>query len=221
MVDRSSGLKDALVGDLAAGRWQAGDRLPTEREFCTRYQVGRATVRRALGEIKAMGLISQTVGSGTFVTPAVADRLRPEPDLSPAMLMDARLVLEPALIDLVVRHATAADFAALATCCDRADAAETLGGFEQWDAEFHLYLARASHNVFLTTVFAQMSRARETAEWGSLKRRSVTAERRLAYGLEHRAILSALRDRDGALAMAGLRNHLLNVRRNLFDEAQG
>ena len=216
-IDQSIGLRDSLVADLRAGRWKSGDRLPTERQFCCTYQVGRATVRRALGEIKAMGFIRQTVGSGTYVTAISAEHLYPLPSLSPAMLMEARLALEPALVELIVRNATGADFAALEACCDQADAAETLREFERWDGEFHLQLARASHNSFLTSVLAQMSRARETAEWGVLKQRSATPDRRLAYGRQHRDLLTALRHRDAAAAAEILRTHLVHVQQNMFD----
>src|SRR5277367_3820180 len=123
-------LRETLLGYLRDARWEPGQKLPTERQLCALYDVGRATVRRVLGELKELGLITQTVGSGTYVAKDVADRLPqgapPQGSTSPADLMEARLVFEPALIDLVIRNATPADFAALETCCRNADTAETL-----------------------------------------------------------------------------------------------
>lgn len=216
MIDQSFALKELLLADIRGARWRPGERLPTERQLCADHKVGRAAVRRALAEIKEMGLITQTVGSGTYVSRPAASPNR-EPVLSPATLMEARLILEPALVPLIIRHATSADFATLESYCDAGDHASTLEAFEQADGEFHLHLACATRNDFLIGTFQQLSQARNTAEWGSLKRRSATAARRLLYGQQHRILLGHLRDRDTALARETLTSHLSGVARNMFE----
>jgi GntR family transcriptional regulator len=50
------------------GQLRPGDRLPTERAFCERLGVSRATVRRALRQLAYDGLVEATVGRGSFVT---------------------------------------------------------------------------------------------------------------------------------------------------------
>ena len=61
-------------------------------------------------EFTNTGLIEQGVGSGTFVADDVRDKLPPRASsasmVSPAELMDARIVLEPVLVDLVVSQGT-------------------------------------------------------------------------------------------------------------------
>ena len=57
---------DLRVG-IAAGRWKAGERLPSASVLRTRYGVSRATVRRALGVLSADGLIVGHRGKGHFV----------------------------------------------------------------------------------------------------------------------------------------------------------
>jgi GntR family uxuAB operon transcriptional repressor len=125
--------------------------------------------------------------------------------------------LEPALVPLIVRNATTADLAALEACCRDADAARSLAAFEHADGEFHLWLARATHNSFLNEMAEQMSQARSSAEWGGLKLRSATAERRLVYGRQHRALLGFLRDREAVAARDALVEHLTDVARNMFE----
>lgn len=216
VIDQNVALKELLLADIQGARWRPGERLPTERQLCADHKVGRAAVRRALAEIKEMGLITQKVGSGTYVSRAA---MAPNDTsvFSPATLMEARLVLEPALVPLIVRHATSADFAALEACCDAGDHASTLEEFEQADGKFHLHLARATRNEFVISIVQQLARARNTAEWGSLKRRSATADRRVLYGQQHRALLGYLRDRDTALAREMLTSHLMGVARNMFE----
>ena len=218
--DAGFALKQALLAALRDARWQAGEKLPTERQMCALYTVGRSTVRRVLGEMKALGLVTQTVGSGTYVARDIADKLPqaalPELGISPAELMEARLIFEPGLIDLAIRNGTTADFAALEECCRNADTARTLQQFEYWDDAFHRTLAAATHNGFVGSVFALISKVRDDGEWGLLKQRSAMPERRAEYQREHWAILAALRQRDAALAREALRDHLVHVRRNMF-----
>ena len=55
---------------IESGRLKPGDRLPTERSFCERFGVSRATVRRALRRLVEEGLVEATVGRGSFVSGA-------------------------------------------------------------------------------------------------------------------------------------------------------
>jgi DNA-binding FadR family transcriptional regulator len=102
-------------------------------------------------------------------------------------------------------------------CCVSAEQSKTLEEFERWDAEFHHKIAEAAHNNFMVSVFNLILKVREHGEWGLLKKRSLTPERRLAYQREHRQLLAALKERDAASARDFMVTHLVNVRRNLFD----
>ncbi len=62
-----------------------------------------------------------------------------------------------------------------------------------------------------------MNQARTQGEWGMLKKRSLTPERRQAYQVEHRALLEAIRARDPVLAKTLATEHLVHVRRNLLN----
>jgi DNA-binding FadR family transcriptional regulator len=222
-VHTASPLRDYLLENLRAGRWRAGDRLPTERELGNQFGVSRTTVRRVLGEIKALGAITQTVGSGTYVTGQASTALEllhapPDPlrQTSPAELMEARLALEPAIIDMVIGNATGSDFAQMDACCERAEAATTLEEFEHWDGMLHEAIAAAAHNSFVTSVFRLMNEVRNQGEWGMLKKRSVTDERRLQYQDDHRRLVRAIRERDVVQARALALEHLVRVRRNML-----
>lgn len=221
-MDSFAHLRETIIEKLKSGTWRAGHRIPTERELCEQFDMGRSTVRRVLGQLKEAGLITQTVGSGTYVSDNVQNALpaiagAPSQAASPAELMEARMSLEPAIVEMVIRNATPADFDHMAHCCDKAEQASSLDEFEHWDGLLHEAIADATHNTFISNVFRLMNQVRSQGEWGMLKRKSVTPERRSAYQQEHRQLASALRDRDLATAIARTREHLVHVRRNLLD----
>jgi DNA-binding FadR family transcriptional regulator len=222
-VHPASTLRGFIIDSLQSGQWRAGDRLPTERELSEQFSVSRTAVRKVLQEMKELDVISQTVGSGTYVTDRAAAALKgiagddPVRQTSPAQLMEARLALEPAIIEMVIGQATTADFEQMDACCAKAEAARTLEEFEHWDGMLHEVIANAARNTFISSVFKLMNQVREQGEWGVLKRRSVTPERRLQYQREHRALVQALQQRDLAQAKALATEHLLHVRRNLLN----
>jgi DNA-binding FadR family transcriptional regulator len=219
-ADPTEALRRDLLDGIRQGRWTAGTRLPTERSLCEHYGVSRSALRRVLQDFKNMGVVVQRVGSGTYVTPEAGTRLSStsfEPSaISPAEIMEARLLLEPLLMDLVVNNATAADFEKLDDCCAHGEAARTLEEVEHWDSRFHEQLAHATHNAFFICVFELVAQVRDSGEWGLLKKKSVTAERRRRYEREHRELVAALKNRDVDTARHAISEHLLNIRYNLL-----
>ncbi|MGH6920941.1 MAG: phosphonate metabolism transcriptional regulator PhnF, partial [Geminicoccaceae bacterium] len=62
-----------LQSDLRAGGLEAGARLPTEAELAARFTVNRHTVRRAIADLAARGLVRVEQGRGTFLQDLVVD----------------------------------------------------------------------------------------------------------------------------------------------------
>ncbi|MEG0379490.1 MAG: GntR family transcriptional regulator [Eubacterium sp.] len=56
-------LREAIL----VGKYQAYKRIPTEQELAQEYQVSRITVRKAVSELVAQGLVEKWQGKGTFV----------------------------------------------------------------------------------------------------------------------------------------------------------
>ncbi len=222
-MDKAHHLRETLLQNLRSRTWRAGYRLPAERELSDTFGVSRSTVRRVLQEFKQRQLITQAVGSGTYVSDQVQQALsawaapaQAALAVSPAELMNARLVLEPAVIDLCVGNATAADFDRMDECNAQAEAAATLEEFERWDAALHAAIAQAAHNGFITAMLHTMNEVRSQDEWAVLKRRSATPQRRREYEAEHRALVQALRQRDAEKARALCLAHLVHVRQNML-----
>jgi len=60
-------LKDALFAEIRDGGLQPGDRFPSEAAISDRYRVSRATVRQAMADLEAGGVIQKVQGRGSFV----------------------------------------------------------------------------------------------------------------------------------------------------------
>ncbi len=222
-MDKAHALRETLLEKMRSRTWRAGHRLPAERDLSQTFGISRSTVRRVLQDFKQRRLITQAVGSGTYVSEQVQQALSAWAApasvvlaVSPAELMNARLVLEPAVIDLCVGNATAADFERMDDCNARAEAATTLEAFERWDAALHAAIAQAAHNGFISAMLQIMNDVRSQDEWAVLKRRSATPERRREYEHEHRALVQALRQRDADKARALCLAHLVHVRQNML-----
>ncbi len=75
MVSRYIQLATLFRRRIEAGVWSAGKRIPTVDELAAEYGVARATIRQALDQIEADGLIDRYRAKGTFVRRPAAERL--------------------------------------------------------------------------------------------------------------------------------------------------
>ncbi len=60
-------VKDRILSDIRTGVYQAGDKLPTERDLSDAIGVSRNTVSQAYHDLEADGVIASRQGRGTFV----------------------------------------------------------------------------------------------------------------------------------------------------------
>jgi len=63
----------SLTSDIAEGRYNTGDRLPTEAQLAAQHGVNRHTVRRALSDMAEQGLVHPRRGAGVFVAARPTD----------------------------------------------------------------------------------------------------------------------------------------------------
>ena len=62
-------LEQHLLDRVRRGEFMPGDRIPTEHEICDAYGVSRTTVRQALAELAATGVILRAPRRGSIVAP--------------------------------------------------------------------------------------------------------------------------------------------------------
>ncbi|HEY3398971.1 MAG TPA: GntR family transcriptional regulator [Armatimonadota bacterium] len=60
-------VKDSLAKDIEAGKYQLGERLPSEKELAREFEVSIITIRQAVEALSREGFVEKVQGSGTFV----------------------------------------------------------------------------------------------------------------------------------------------------------
>ncbi|WP_435058883.1 GntR family transcriptional regulator [Streptomyces sp. bgisy060] len=58
---------DTLTAEIRAGKYKAGEKIPSDAELVRRFGVARMTARRAVGVLRERGLVRTEWGRGTFV----------------------------------------------------------------------------------------------------------------------------------------------------------
>lgn len=88
-----SQVREHLRQEIHSGRWHTGDLLPSEAELMAQHQVSRITVRHALADLTAEGLITRLQGKGSFVAPgAIIQDLHRLQGLAEALARQGRTV---------------------------------------------------------------------------------------------------------------------------------
>lgn len=199
---------------IRRGVLRGGQRLPPERELAGRFGVSRATLRQALSELRANGLVDSRVGEGTFVRPDageggtdVAAALRMA-RASLAEQLGLRRLVEPQVAQLAAEHAQQHDV-------DTLDHYVALQGrrmadglsFVDEDSAFHLAIARATDNALLATMVEGIHELlRESREHSQ---RAPGGMQRSLQG--HHAILDAIRRGDSQAAYDAMLGHIQDV----------
>jgi DNA-binding FadR family transcriptional regulator len=158
----SSIIVDRVRALIREGKLKPGDRLPTERELCSSFGIGRATVRDALRILETIGLVEVRVGSrgGAFVKApsslqigAGLNDMLAAAAISAAEVREARLTFELGLIDLICERITEEDIARLDDICTRAKIAVEEDNYSlNHSLEFHTALAQCAHNRALDLI---------------------------------------------------------------------
>jgi len=59
---------EAVLDGIASGTFPSGGKLPATRELAVKFRVDRSTVLAALAELKSLGAVETTIGSGTRIS---------------------------------------------------------------------------------------------------------------------------------------------------------
>ncbi len=212
---------------ILQGRLTEGDKLPSERELADKYGFSRATIREALIALEIMGYANVKKGLGTYVVKDYENKNDEldhiiETNSSPSDVFETRLIIEPALARLAAVRAKQEELVALDEMIRKTNLIDNkdLDTFEEHDKDFHMLIAKAAHNTTLYQVSEMINSDRMGKIWGSLKIKSLQVDGRVErYKREHEQLYQAIKNRNPHLAEELASDHLLIIRKHIFEEA--
>lgn len=211
-------LEQAILG----GEFPANERLPAERTLAERWKVSRATVREAIAEVAARGLLVRRQGDGTYINNAEkrlgfevwADMASRHPDLQVHML-EFRQMLERRAAELAALRHKPEDRRRLQKAAAAVDDAFVTGDHQQQieaDMALHRAIAESAHNP----IFNYLMRSLQDVMRDHMKLTLAGTERRSPkhdlVRAQHAALIGAIFKRDAAAAARASETHLEFVR---------
>jgi len=214
----STAMVEQVVARFFSGL-EPGTRIGTEGELVEQFGVSRTTVREAIRELEARGVVETRRGKAGGIHIARSDprRLRDALAIQVHLLavdydemLEAQQALEPYSARLAAARATPQEVDTLAELLNRSRAATgDPERFVDLSVEFHLAIAEVAHSRVIHASLAALKyvQAEKHAPQTSRTRanRVITA---------HEGILEAISTGDEQLAMARMTEHLLVVRRS-------
>lgn len=199
------------------GELQIGDQLPPERELAEQFKVSRTAVREAVKALREKGLVEAYPGRGTFVTNGTSHAVRQSLGLmlsidqagGLANLVEVREILEPEIAYLAALRVESEQIDSMQAAIAAMDTSLADGdAFIRGDLDFHLALAKATHNGLVLTLINPI------VELLQEHRKSIF---HIEGGPErgqhhHKRILDAVALHDPDAAREAMRAHLRQVR---------
>ncbi|MEO1549699.1 MAG: FCD domain-containing protein [Pseudomonadota bacterium] len=207
-----------IEGLILNGILHPGERLPSERELAQRLDVSRPSLRDALAQLEDRGLIETRPGAGAFVadllgsvfaTPLVG--LFASHRTALFDYLQFRRDLEGLAAERAATHASPTDLDVISAIFAKMEAAHTQRSPREearLDAEFHMAIIEASHNVVMLHMMrAMLEMLREGVFYNrqTLFSNRTTRDELLA---QHRAMHDAVLARDPMAARTAVEAHL-------------
>jgi len=149
---------------ISEGILKPGDRLPPERELIKQFGVSRPSLREALNSLVTMGFLEIKQSKRTFVKSVASERM--EDPLSFLIktdtqkifdLIEVRKAMEVWGASQAAQRATEEDIKRLESIIEEMEKAIEEGrDWDKEDANFHLAIAQASHNMVQTHIMSTM-----------------------------------------------------------------
>ena len=213
---------------ILRGILRPGERLPAERELAERLGVSRPSLRDAVAQLQSAGLLSTKAGAGIYVADVLGSAF------SPALVdlfarheeavfdyLSFRRDMEGLAAERAARLGSDTDLAVVAAVFAKMESAHDARSSEQeaqLDAQFHLAIIEASHNVVMLHMMRSMY---DLLQGGVFYNRQIMFKQRTSRSAlldQHRTINEALQARDPAAARAAVEAHMEYIHRSLSDQ---
>jgi GntR family transcriptional regulator, transcriptional repressor for pyruvate dehydrogenase complex len=212
---------------ILRGILRPGERLPSERDLADKLGVSRPSLRDAIADLAERGLLVSRAGSGIFVADVLGSAFSPAlvslfatHDEAVLDYIGFRRDIEGLAADRAAIHGSETDlkvidtiFAKMETAHQKRDPADEA----QLDAEFHMAIIEASHNVIMLHMLRSMF---DLLRQGVFYNRQMMFKNRMTRDQlldQHRAINAGIQARDPEAARAAVAAHMAYVEQAYHD----
>jgi GntR family transcriptional repressor for pyruvate dehydrogenase complex len=215
---------------ILRGILRPGERLPAERELSERLGVSRPSLRDAVAELEGRGLLVARPGAGVYVAEVLGSAFSPalielfaSHEEAVADYVAFRRDMEALAADRAARLGSETDLKVVDTIFAKMEAAHSKrdpSDEATLDADFHMAIIEASHNVVMLHMMRSMY---DLLRQGVFYNRQMMFRNRMTRDNlldQHRAINAALQARDPAAARAAVEAHMTYVERSLADQSR-
>jgi GntR family transcriptional repressor for pyruvate dehydrogenase complex len=212
----STQIADQIRSSILSGEFSPGDKLPPERELAEMFGVSRPSVREALNILSAAGLVMSYQGGGTVVLSLVetsggnplSELIRSEQERA-LDVIEVRKGMESWTAFYAAQRALPEDIRRMEEIINGME--RNLDGLkpsEDLDANLHIVIARATHNIvwvhLMQSLFDAMKEFQQTV-WRAVY---LTKEDHHLLFSHHRRIFEAIRAKDTEAAREAMADHL-------------
>ncbi|HBQ36624.1 MAG TPA: GntR family transcriptional regulator [Rhodobacteraceae bacterium] len=213
---------------ILRGILRPGERLPSERELSEKMKVSRPSLREAVAELQVRGLLETRANAGIFVA-STLNAVFPEPltrlfsshDEAVFDYLDFRRDMEGMAAERAARLGSDTDLEVINQVYLKMKAAHQKpdpSGEAALDAEFHLAIVEASHNVIMLHMMRSMFGLLREGVFYNRKVMFKQRTTRSALLEQHGMINAALQNRDATGARAAVEAHLKYVEGSMLDQ---
>lgn len=199
---------------ITAGHVRPGAKLPSVRELCQLFNVGRTAVRDAITTLKGKGLVEVRHGNGTFVRQSDCSRvfqgvsLVRKEDIH--KLFAVRKILEAGTAELAAVHRNTDHLYHMKKTLERLAQADSRDGWRA-DLHFHLAIAEATQNEHLVQLMQTVSSAIRKGIMDCHRIILADAEQERVIFHQHVAVFEAIRAAKPEQARQAMVEHLAHV----------
>ncbi len=206
---------------ILRGILRPGERLPSERELAERMDVSRPSLREAIGDLQQRGLLVARPNAGIYVADVLGSAFAPalvdlfaRHDEAVFDYIAFRRDMEGLAADRAARLASDTDLMVINAILAKMEAAHSKrdpSDEAALDAEFHMAIIEASHNVVMLHMMRSMFDLLRQGVFYNRQMMFKARTTREALLDQHRAINAALQARDPAAARRAVEAHLTYV----------
>jgi GntR family transcriptional repressor for pyruvate dehydrogenase complex len=213
---------------ILRGILRPGEQLPAERELAERLAVSRPSLRDAIAQLQGSGLLTARPGAGVYVADVLGGAFAPSlidlfsrHDEAVFDYLSFRRDLEGLAAERAARLGSDIDLEVIQAVFAKMETAHQKRNAEdeaQLDAQFHMAIIEASHNVVMLHMMRSMY---DLLRGGVFYNRQVMFKQRTTRSAlldQHREINDALHARDPQAARSAVEHHLKYVENALRDQ---